>query len=135
MQCPKCGNDNPVQMLFCMKCGHELSHELHEVRSAVRKEVITEENEKLERRLRELLLLCIFVLIAALAARSYGTSQPKRLSHSVFTKAPGIEVKGSDQIELPSVEVPIPEAKRPPRPKGASESSAIRLLKKKIGKD
>jgi len=135
MQCPKCGNDNPVQVLFCMKCGHELSHEVHEVRAAVRKEVITEENENLERRLRELLLLCIFVLVAALAARSYGTSRQKELSHSVFTSAPGIQVKSPGQIELPSVEVPIPEAKRPPQPKGAPESSAIRLLKKKIGKD
>ncbi len=135
MECPKCGNDNPVQVLFCMRCGHELSHEVHEVRAAVRKEVVAEENEKMERRLRELLLLCIFVLVAALAARSYGTSRQIRLSHSVFTKAPGIEIKGSSKVELPSLEVPIPQAKVPPRFGGGPESSVIRQLKRKIGKN
>ena len=135
MECAKCGNNNPVEVLFCMRCGHELSHQVHEVRAAVREEVVTEENEKLERRLRELLLLCIFVLVAALAARSYGTSGQKRLSHSVFTTAPGIEIKGSTKVELPSLEVPIPKAKPPPRFGGAQESSVIRQLKKKIGKN
>lgn len=134
MDCPKCGNDNPVEVLFCMRCGHELSHAVDEVRAAVRKEVVTEENEKLERRLRELLLLCIFVLVAALAAKSYGTSGQKRLSHSVFTTAPGIEIKGSTKVELPSLEVPIPQAKQPPHFGGGPERSVVRQLNRKIQK-
>ena len=133
MECPKCGNDNPVYVLFCMRCGHELSHKVSEIRAAVKKEVVVEENAKLELRLREGILLCIFLIVAAWAASSFSKSLPV-FSFPVFTRGPRIEVESAPEIPMPVVDVKAPEGKSPPPPRGDSDKTVIRRLEEKVGK-
>lgn len=133
MICPNCGNDNPVSVLYCMRCGQELSHELHEVRAAVRDEVEGEENARLERRFRSLLVLGLFVLIAAWAVRSYARALPT-FEYSVFTAAPNVKLNRAPIVEIPLVEAPIPRAKPPGPFVGPPDVVVIKQIKEQAGK-
>ena len=131
MICPKCGNDNPVNVLYCMRCGHELSHEVVQIRSAVREEVIAEENVRIERRLREMLALGVFVVIAAWTVLKY-SSRLVQYDYSTFTSAPRVQVERAPTLDLPLVDAPIPTAQPPKPPGGPSDEQIIRELKAQI---
>ena len=131
MECRKCGHDNPVHVLFCMKCGTELSHDAATMRRTVKKENVEEGKAKTEEALRGLLTIAALLLIIAISVRVYARVEP-RYQASAFISAPRVQIDVQPKLDLPMIQPRVPAVEKAKPSYHGADQSAIERLKKRL---